>query len=170
VRIHRDGADLAPGEHGEIHVRGAQVSGEYVATASRRDDEGWLHTGDLGYVDAEGYLFVVGRADDMIIRGGENISPTEIEDVLLQHPDVAAAAVVGIADNEWGERVGAVIVPKPHAADISVEDVRAWAKELLGSLKTPEVLASRDELPTTATGKVLHREVRADLEKHAQDE
>jgi len=170
VRIHRDGVELATGEHGEIHVRGAQVSGEYVATASRRDDEGWLHTGDLGYVDAEGYLFVVGRADDMIIRGGENISPTEIEDVLLQHPDVAAAAVVGIADNEWGERVGAVIVPKPHAADISVEDVRAWAKELLGSLKTPEVLASRDELPTTATGKVLHREVRADLEKHAQDE
>ncbi len=170
VRIHREGVAVSTGEHGEIHVRGAQVSGEYVANASRRDDEGWLHTGDLGFVDGDGYLFVVGRADDMIIRGGENISPTEIEDILLQHPDVAAAAVVGIADTEWGERVGAVIVPKPHATDLEVDHVRAWAKERLGSLKTPEVLAARDELPTTATGKVLHREVRADLEKHAQDQ
>ena len=163
LRIDVDGEEAAPGAPGEILVRGAQVSGDYADVGSRRDDAGWLHTGDLGYVDVEGYVFVVGRADDMIIRGGENISPTEIEDVLLQHPHVAAAAVVGLADTEWGERIGAMVV---FATDVdgSVDEVRAWARERLGSLKAPEVLAVSGELPTTATGKVLHREIKATLE------
>jgi len=149
-------------------VRGEQVSGEYLSDPSKRNDAGWLHTGDLGFVDDDGYLFVVGRADDMIIRGGENLSPTEIEDVLLQHPGVGAAAVVGLPDAEWGERVAAMIVPARDARDLSMDDLRAFARERLGSLKTPEILATCEELPTTATGKVLHRAVRADLEDRAQ--
>ena len=118
LRINGAGGVAAPGEPGEILVRGEQVSGEYLADRSKRDDAGWLHTGDLGFVDDDGYLFVVGRADDMIIRGGENLSPTEIEDVLLQHPGVGAAAVVGVPDAEWGERVAAMIVPATHARPV----------------------------------------------------
>ena len=169
IELRIDGADgvAAPGEPGEILVRGEQVSGEYLADPSKRNDAGWLHTGDLGFVDHDGYLFVVGRADDMIIRGGENLSPTEIEDVLLQHPGVGAAAVVGLPDAEWGERVAAMIVPARDAGDLSMDDLRAFARERLGSLKTPEILATCEELPITATGKVLHRAVRADLEERA---
>ncbi len=165
LRIDSAGAVAAPGEPGEILIRGEQVSGEYLADPSKRNDAGWLHTGDLGFVDDDGYLFVVGRADDMIIRGGENLSPTEIEDALLQHPGVGAAAVVGLPDAEWGERVAAMIVPARDARELSMDDLRAFARERLGSLKTPEVLATCEELPTTATGKVLHRAVRADLEE-----
>jgi acyl-CoA synthetase (AMP-forming)/AMP-acid ligase II len=164
VRIDCAGEAAAPGQPGEILLRGEQVSGEYVASDSKHDEGGWLRTGDLGYVDDDGYLFVVGRADDMIIRGGENLSPTEIEDVLLQHPGVAAAAVVGLPDAEWGERVAAMIVWRSRAAAPAVDDLRAWARERLGSLKTPEVLVACDELPITATGKVVHRDVRATLE------
>ena len=165
LRIDAAGAVAAPGEPGEILIRGEQVSGEYLADPSKRNDAGWLHTGDLGFVDDDGYLFVVGRADDMIIRGGENLSPTEIEDALLQHPGVGAAAVVGLPDAEWGERVAAMIVPARDARELSMDDLRAFARERLGSLKTPEILTTCDELPTTATGKVLHRAVRADLEE-----
>ena len=167
LRIDGAGEVAAPGEPGEILVRGEQVSGEYLADASKRNDAGWLRTGDLGFVDDDGYLFVVGRADDMIIRGGENLSPTEIEDVLLQHPGVGAAAVVGLPDAEWGERVAAMIVPARDAHDLSMDELRAFARERLGSLKTPEILATCKDLPTTATGKVLHRAVRSDLEERA---
>jgi acyl-CoA synthetase (AMP-forming)/AMP-acid ligase II len=164
VRIDCAGEAAAPGQAGEILLRGEQVSGEYVASDSKRDELGWLRTGDLGYVDDDGYLFVVGRADDMIIRGGENLSPTEIEDVLLQHPEVAAAAVVGLPDAEWGERVAAMIVWRASAGAPAVDDLRAWARERLGSLKTPELLVACEELPITATGKIVHRDVRAALE------
>lgn len=167
IRIDSAGGVAAPGQPGEILVRGEQVSGEYLADPSKRNDAGWLHTGDLGFVDDDGYLFVVGRADDMIIRGGENLSPTEIEDVLLQYPGVGAAAVVGLPDAEWGERVAAMIVPARDARELSMDDLRAFARERLGSLKTPEILATCEELPITATGKVLHRAVRADLEERA---
>jgi acyl-CoA synthetase (AMP-forming)/AMP-acid ligase II len=163
LRIDVDGAEAPAGTTGEILLRGAQVSGDYVGHGSRRDDAGWLHTGDLGFVDGDGYLFVVGRADDMIIRGGENISPTEIEDALLQHPAVTAAAVVGLEDPEWGERIGAMVVVTAGAGGGSVDELRAWARERLGSLKAPEILALSEELPTTATGKILHREIKERL-------
>jgi acyl-CoA synthetase (AMP-forming)/AMP-acid ligase II len=157
-----DGAELGPDEPGQILVRGAQVSGGYVGVASQRDDEGWLHTGDVGYLDGDGYLFIGGRADDVIIRGGENIAPAEIEDVLLRHPAVASAAAVGVPDLEWGERVAAMITLRP-GADIPVEEIVMWAREELGSLKAPQTIAVRDELPHTATGKVIRREVREEL-------
>jgi acyl-CoA synthetase (AMP-forming)/AMP-acid ligase II len=157
------GRPLAGGGTGEICLRGDQVGGAYLGVGSRLDAEGWLHTGDQGWVDAEGYLFVSGRGDDMIISGGENISPAEVEDVLLRHPAVAAAAVVGVGDDEWGERVAAMVVPS-GVEPLDETAVAAWARERLGGLKAPQTLVVRPELPVTPTGKVLKRTVRAELE------
>jgi acyl-CoA synthetase (AMP-forming)/AMP-acid ligase II len=157
-----EGRDVAPGEPGEVLVRGAQVSGEYVGQSSRRDHDGWLHTGDRGRLAADGYLFVEGRGDDTIIRGGENLSPAEIEDALLHHPGVAAAAAVGLPDEEWGERVAVMVTARP-GMELAPDELRAWARERLGSLKAPEVVAVRDDLPHTATGKILRRQVKAEL-------
>jgi acyl-CoA synthetase (AMP-forming)/AMP-acid ligase II len=147
---------------GVVQVRGDQVSGTYLEDPSRVDGDGWLVTGDLGYLDDEGYLFVTGRADDMIIRGGENISPSEIEDTLLRHPGVAAVAVVGLPDVQWGERVAAMVVPLAGRA-MTEEELTSWCRGHIGSLKTPELIVFREELPHTPTGKVLRRQVRADL-------
>ena len=158
-----DGADLAPGELGEILLRGAQVSGDYVGRDSHRDAEGWLRTGDKGRLDGDGYLFVEGRGDDTIIRGGENLAPAEIEDALLSHPAVSGAAVVGIPDEEWGERVVAMVSLRVGAT-ADEDQLRRFVHDHLGTLKTPERIAIRDELPQTATGKILRRQVRADLD------
>jgi acyl-CoA synthetase (AMP-forming)/AMP-acid ligase II len=147
---------------GELYVRGAQVSGDYLEADSQRDHDGWLHTGDRGFVDADGYVFVEGRGDETIIRGGENIAPAEIEDTLLRHPAVAHAVVVGVPDEEWGERVGAMVVLHPDSL-ATVDELRAFARTHLGTLKTPEVLEVRPDLPHTATGKVLRRAVQAEL-------
>ncbi len=157
-----DGNALAVGERGEVLVRGAQVGGGYVDQPSQLDADGWLHTGDVGWFDDDGYLFVSGRADDVIIRGGENISPAEIEDALLRHPAVTGAAAVGLPDVEWGERIGAMVTLRPDADD-DVDAIVVWARETLGSLKAPQVIVVTDELPTTATGKVLRRQVRDEL-------
>jgi acyl-CoA synthetase (AMP-forming)/AMP-acid ligase II len=117
------GRPLPPGERGEIHVRGEQVSGEYLGRGSTVDEQGWFPTRDAGSIDGEGYLFLEGRADDVIVRGGENLSPGEIEDVLLEHEAVADSAVVGIPDEQWGEAVAAVVVlhhgRRPPAPDPS---------------------------------------------------
>jgi len=147
---------------GEIQVRGAQVSGDYLGQAGARDDDGWLRTGDRGSVDADGFVFVEGRGDDTIIRGGENVAPAEVEDALLRHPAVASAAVVGVPDEEWGERVGAMVVARPGAT-LDVAELQDFVRSHVGSLRTPEVVVVSDELPHTATGKVLRRAVRADL-------
>src|SRR5437588_3633949 len=103
-----DGSPVPPGEDGEIWVRGEQVSGEYLGRSGGAD-EGWFATRDAGHVDEGGYLFVHGRLDDVIVRGGENLSPAEIESVLVEHPAVAAAAVVGLPDVEWGEKIVAAV-------------------------------------------------------------
>src|SRR6185437_13257595 len=121
---------LDAGQEGEVWLRGAQIGGSYQGTGSRLDPEGWLHTGDQGFVDEAGYLFVVGRLDDMIISGGENISPAEIEDQLLRHPSVAAVAVVGVSDPQWGERVGAMVVLREEAP-VTEDDLVAWTRERL---------------------------------------
>jgi acyl-CoA synthetase (AMP-forming)/AMP-acid ligase II len=147
---------------GELWIRGDQIGGGYVGATSQVDSEGWLHTGDQGIIDEDGYIFVVGRADDMIIRGGENLSPAEIEDTLLRHPDVTGAAVVGIPDEEWGELVAAMIVTE-SGATTNIEAIQAWVKDHLGSLKTPQRIVVIDELPSTPTGKILRREVRERL-------
>ncbi len=147
---------------GEIWVRGDQVSGEYLGLGGALDPDGWFPTRDRGWVDDEGYLFVEGRSDDTIIRGGENIAPAEIEDVLLTHPGVEQVAVVGLPDEEWGQRLAAAVVRRPGAT-VDADELRAFARERLRSSKTPDVIAFRDELPLTDTGKLLRRVVLADL-------
>lgn len=143
---------------GEIWVRGEQVSGEYLGLDSTLDADGWFPTRDRGWVDDEGYLFIEGRADDTIIRGGENIAPAEVEDALLAHPAVADAAVVGLPDDEWGQRLAAAVVLRPSAS-VSEAELRNHVRERLRSAKTPEVIAFRDALPHTDTGKLLRRAV-----------
>src|SRR5512143_1234026 len=104
-----DGAVLGPGEPGELFVRGDQVSGRYTGIGSVLDDDGWFPTKDVATLDSEGYLFITGRSDDTIIRGGENIAPAEVEDVLVEHPSVRDVAVVGVEDAEWGQIIVAVV-------------------------------------------------------------
>lgn len=159
-----EGRSAPPGATGPIRVRGPQVGGQYLDTASSLDRDGWLVTGDVGFVDGAGYLFVESRADDVIIKGGENLSPSEIEDVLLRHASVQAAAVVGIPDPEWGETVAAAVVvdqrPDSPGSEQLAEVLRSWVRDHLGSLKTPTRVDVWDELPATATGKLLRRAVR----------
>ena len=155
------GAVLRPGETGLLFLRGDQVSGEYAAS-SALDGDGWFPTRDRGWVDDDGYLFLEGRADDTIIRGGENIAPAEIEDVLVEHPGVADAVVVGIPDDEWGQRLAAVVV-RAEDADVDADELRAWVRTRLRSSKTPDVVEFRAELPRTDTGKLLRRKVLEEL-------
>ena len=155
-----DGEVLGPGQSGEIHVRGDQVSGEYTHRKVT-DDAGWFATNDGGWMDEEGYLFVEGRLDDVIVRGGENISPGEIEDVLREHPGVADVAVLGVPDDHWGERVAAVVVARDPAP--SADELAQWVKARLRSTKTPEVWAFRETLPYNDTGKLLRRQLKAEM-------
>jgi acyl-CoA synthetase (AMP-forming)/AMP-acid ligase II len=156
-----EGNPAPDGELGEIWVRGDQVSGEYLGV-DRGDDDGWFNTRDSGRVDAEGYLFVHGRLDDVIVRGGENLSPGEIESVLVEHPAVESAAVVGIPDVEWGERVVAAVVLHPGARADEAE-LRDHVRGALRSACTPERIKLTDELPFNETGKLLRRVLRDEL-------
>jgi len=154
---------LPPGSEGEICVRSARVMKGYFkqedATSTAIID-GWLHTGDVGKLDEGGYLFITGRKKDLIIRGGENISPGEIENVLEAHPAIEEAAVIGVPDVEWGEVVKAVIVPK-DGQTISVKDITEYTKSRLSSFKAPQYVAIVDQLPRNAMGKVLKTDLRA---------
>ena len=157
-----EGNVLGPNERGEIYVRGEQVSGEYEDRGSVTDAQGWFPTRDAGSMDAEGYLFLEGRADDVIVRGGENLSPGEIEDVLLAHPTVKDAAVVGIPDEQWGEGVAAAVVAKPGQT-IDVAALQAFVLEHMRSSRVPQLVDVWDELPYNETGKLLRRVVKAKL-------
>lgn len=157
-----DGTVLGPGESGELFVRGDQVSGKYTDIGSVLDEQGWFPTKDVAYLDTEGYLFIGGRSDDTIIRGGENIAPAEIEDVLVEHPHVRDCAVVGADDPQWGQIIVAVVVAQP-GTDPDVEDLRAHVRAHLRGSRTPDRVVFREELPTNATGKVLRRELVAEL-------
>jgi acyl-CoA synthetase (AMP-forming)/AMP-acid ligase II len=161
--IDDDDKPLPAGEPGRIRVRGAQVGGTYLDTAGGPDSDGWLTTGDVGYVDDDGYLYVEGRADDVIIKGGENISPVEVEDALLRHPAIAAAAVVGVPDVDWGETIGAMVTVGEGQPVPSRAELLDFVRLQLGSLKTPSTIEIRPELPATDTGKILRRVVRAEL-------
>jgi acyl-CoA synthetase (AMP-forming)/AMP-acid ligase II len=157
-----DGAPVGPGEKGEICVRGEQVSGEYLGRGTLLSGDGWFATRDGGWLDEAGYLFVEGRIDDVIVRGGENLSPGEIEDVLLDHDAVSDAAVVGVPDEQWGEGVAAAIVLK-SGASATVGELQDWVKQHLRSSRVPQRIEFRDELPYNETGKLLRRQVRAEL-------
>ena len=164
VEIEVRGPDgpLEPGEVGEIWVRGEQVSGEYAGVAAPLDDEGWFPTRDRGSVDGDGYLFIEGRSDDTIIRGGENIAPAEIEEALLQHPDIDQCAVVGVPDDEWGQRIAVMVVAR-SGVELDEAGVRDFARQSLRGSKTPDVVVFTDALPYTETGKLLRRQVQAEL-------
>jgi acyl-CoA synthetase (AMP-forming)/AMP-acid ligase II len=153
-----DGTVLGPGETGELYVRGEQVSGKYTDIGSVLDAHGWFPTRDVAMLDDEGYLFIGGRSDDTIIRGGENIAPAEIEDVLIEHPAVRDCAVVGADDPEWGQLIVAVVVPTP-GSEPNPDDLRNHVRAQLRGSRTPDRVVFRDELPTNATGKVLRREL-----------
>jgi len=157
-----DGSVLAPGQTGELFVRGPQVSGRYAEIGSTLDAQGWFPTKDVASVDEEGYLFIGGRSDDTIIRGGENIAPSEIEDVLVEHPDVRDVVVVGVDDAQWGQLIVAVVVPE-SAAEPKADELRAFARKRLRGSRTPDRIVFREAVPTTPTGKVLRRQILGDL-------
>jgi fatty-acyl-CoA synthase len=158
-----DGSVLPCGMAGEVYVRGDQIAGEYLHKKVIQDD-GWFATNDSGWIDADGFLFVEGRLDDVIVRGGENISPGEIEDVLRSHPAIADVAVFGLPDDQWGEHVAAVIVP--HGATPAIDDLTAYVKSRLRSTKTPETWEFRAELPYNDMGKLLRRVLKQELVEH----
>jgi acyl-CoA synthetase (AMP-forming)/AMP-acid ligase II len=161
IEIRDEGGRVLPtGERGEIYVRGEQVSGEYKERKAI-DKDGWFPTRDAGWLDSEGYLFLAGRTDDVIVRGGENMSPGEIEDVLMAHPAIVDAAAVGVPSVEWGEAVGIAVVAKPGHTLPSDDELRALIKHRLRSSRVPERIARLDALPYNEMGKLLRREVRA---------
>ena len=156
-----EGKECGPDEVGLVYVRGEQVGGEYKGMGSQLDDEGWFPTKDVGFVDSEGFLFLDGRADDVIVRGGENISPGEVEEVLLGHNDIKDVAVVAVPDEEWGEAVGAAIVCDGAAP--GEDELCDLVRSKLRSSRVPSKIQFLDELPYNETGKLLRRVVRDQL-------
>jgi acyl-CoA synthetase (AMP-forming)/AMP-acid ligase II len=152
------GRVMGPMGPGEIYVRGPQVSGEYLERNALLDD-GWFPTRDAGYLDADGYLFLSGRADDVIVRGGENISPAEIEDLLHQNPDVRDVAAVAMASEEWGEAVALAVVLRDNA-ELKKTEICNQIRDKLRSSRVPEQILIVSELPYNETGKLLRRVVR----------
>jgi acyl-CoA synthetase (AMP-forming)/AMP-acid ligase II len=158
-----DGCLLPAGQPGEIVVQGNLVMRGYYkneAATAEVSVNGWHHTGDIGYFNDEGYLFIVDRKKDMIISGGFNIYPSEIEQVLSAHPDVHQCAVIGIPDDKWGEAVHAVVQLKPGARADAGELIAAM-KDKLGSVKAPKGIDFVDELPRTGAGKISKKDLRA---------
>jgi long-chain acyl-CoA synthetase len=164
IRIVDESDEEVPqGELGEIVIRGHNVMKGYYNKPEANKEAfrgGWLHTGDIGRFDEDGYLYIVDRVNDMIIRGGFNVYPREVEEVLMTHPAVSLAAVVGVPNEAMGEEIKAFIVPKEDANPVSEEELRAWAKENMADYKYPRQIEFRDTLPMNATGKILKRDLR----------
>jgi long-chain acyl-CoA synthetase len=158
------GREIPANEVGEVRARGATLMSGYWRRPQETDEaiaDGWLRTGDLGYRDGDGFLHLVDRRNDKIITGGENVFPSEVEDAIAVHPDVAEAAVIGVPDLKWGEAVVASVVLHEEAA-VDEQGLKAHCREMLAPYKVPKVIRiSVDPLPRTATGKLLRREVRA---------
>jgi long-chain acyl-CoA synthetase len=165
----QDDRELPPGEVGEIVIRGPNVMKGYWrrpdATAEAMRG-GWFHSGDLAKMDEDGYFFIVDRKKDMIIRGGYNVYPREVEEVLYEHPAVAEAAVVGITDAMLGEEVGAAVALKA-GAEATPEQLQAFVKERVAAYKYPRHVWLVPELPKGPTGKILKREIEAPVGKQA---
>ena len=153
---------VPPGERGEVVVRGPNVMKGYYgnpdATAEAKRG-GWFRTGDIGQLDADGYLSIVDRKKDMILRGGFNVYPREIEEALLRHPAISLAAVIGVPDDRLGEEIKAFVVPKP-GHQVSPDELMVWAREEMAGYKYPRMVEVREALPMNAAGKVLKRELR----------
>ncbi len=157
------GALLGTGEEGEICIKGHNIMRGYLDNPSETEaafwPDGWYRSGDVGILDKDGYLFIVDRIKDMIITGGENVYPREVEEVLYTMPEVQEAAVVGIPDREWGERVVAYIVPK-EGRSLDVPAMKSFLKSRLSPFKVPKEYIAVEELPKNAAGKILKREIR----------
>jgi acyl-CoA synthetase (AMP-forming)/AMP-acid ligase II len=157
-----DGTACAVGEVGEIVIKSNTIMKGYWNRADATKDtvrDGWLHTGDAGYMDADGYLFIHDRVKDMIVSGGENIYPAEVENAIFGHPAVADVAVIGVPDEKWGEAVKAIVVAKPDAK-IDPASIIAWARERIAAYKVPKSVDTIAVLPRNPSGKVLRRELR----------
>ena len=158
------GRDLPVGEVGEVVTRSSNNMLGYWklpdATAKTVDSDGWIRTGDAGYMDEDGYLYIHDRVKDMIISGGENVYPAEVESAIYGHPDVLEVAVIGVPDEKWGEAVKAVCAPKPGAS-IDPESVIGWARERIAGFKVPKTVDLIDALPRNASGKILRKDLRA---------
>ena len=158
-----EGKPLPPGEIGEIAIRGPTVMKGYwnlpQATAAAMPGDGWFKSGDAGYMDADGYLYVHDRMKDMIISGGENVYPAEVENAIYGHPAVAEVAVIGVPSEKWGEEVKAVVALKPGQA-ANEADIIAWARERIAAFKAPKSVEFIDALPRNASGKILRRTLR----------
>ena len=157
-----DDNEVAQGEVGEIVIRGHNVMKGYLNRPDATEEVmkgGWFHSGDMATVDEDGYFFIVDRKKDMIIRGGYNVYPREIEEVLYEHPAVSEAAVIGLPDDSMGEEVGAAVVLK-QGAEASADDIRAFVKERVANYKYPRKIWFPDELPKGPTGKILKREIK----------
>ena len=162
--LDEDNKELPANQIGEIVIRTPRVmkgyAGQESATAALLDADGWLHTRDMGYIDEDGYIYLVGRKDDIIIRGGENIAPAEIEAVLHAHPAIDEAAVIGVPDVDWGQKIAAFVALRPGKT-ASAEELTEFCRQRLASFKKPEVIRFVDALPKNPLGKVLKKELRA---------
>ena len=160
-----DDKELPAHQVGEIIIRGHNVMKGYYKkpepTKKAFNASGWFHTGDLGKKDEDGYIYIVDRLKDMVIRGGFNVYPREIEEVLMTHPAVSLAAVIGVHDDKYGEEVKAFIVLKP-GQNTTQDEIRKWAKENMAAYKYPRIIEIRDSLPMTATGKILKKNLKAE--------
>jgi acyl-CoA synthetase (AMP-forming)/AMP-acid ligase II len=164
-----EGHSLPTGQIGEVMARGPRIMKGYwrdeEKTKKAFTPDGWYRSGDMGYIDEEGYIYLCGRADDLIVRGGENIGPDEVESVLYSHPKVEEAAVIGVPDVEWGQQVRAIIRLK-KGEEATEEEIIDFCRPRLAGFKRPaSVIFVAEELPKTSTGKVLRRELR---EKYAK--
>ena len=160
--VDEEGNDVAPEEKGEVLLRAPNIMKGYwnrpEATASAIRD-GWLYTGDVAKMDEDGFLYILDRKKDMIISGGENIYPAEVEDYLLQNPKIADVGVIGYAHEKWGEAVKAIIVVKPGET-LTEEELIAWCQGKIGRFKIPKAVVFTDSIPRTPTGKILKRVLR----------
>jgi acyl-CoA synthetase (AMP-forming)/AMP-acid ligase II len=162
VRIVNDrGEDVEPGEVGEIIVRGNTIIEFWKKPEDTREiiRDGWVHTGDMGRYDEKGYIYILDRKKDMIVSGGENVYPREVEEILYQHPSVKEAAIIGIPDPYWVEGVHAVVVLKEGASATS-EEIIHFCKKRIARYKAPKSIEFVESLPKTPSGKILKRELR----------
>ena len=160
--LESDGNEVAAGGTGELLIKGPGVMKGYLnrpQETGRTIQDGWLYTGDIARMDEDGYVYIVDRKKDLVIRGGYNVYPREIDEVLYQHPKIAEAVAVGIADEYRGETVKAFVVPK-EGETLTEEDIIGFCKEKLAAYKAPKIVEFRDELPKSAVGKILRKVLR----------
>jgi len=156
--------DVTVGEVGEIWIRSPQVMKGYwnlpTETAKSITDDGWFRSGDAGYLDADGYLYIHDRVKDMIVSGGENVYPAEVENVLMAHPAIADVAVIGVPHEKWGETAKAIVVKAPDAT-VTEQQIIDFAREHLARFKCPTSVDWADALPRNPSGKILKKDLRA---------